>query len=87
LLTGMAELLPIEIAPIAAAASKLRVTFFIVKSPLRPNCQKGFRFRSVQRPASERSRYAFVPLDHANDSESVPKADIPRRAAHVRFQG
>jgi hypothetical protein len=32
----MAEPLPIEIAPIAAAASKLRVTFFIVKSPLRP---------------------------------------------------
>ena len=31
--TGMAETLPIEIAPIAAAASKLSVTFFIVKSP------------------------------------------------------
>src|SRR4249920_2406335 len=29
----MAETLPIEIAPIAAAASKLSVTFFIVKSP------------------------------------------------------
>ena len=29
----MVETLPIEIAPIAAAASKLRVTFFIVKSP------------------------------------------------------
>jgi len=29
----MAETLPIEIAPIAAAASKLSVTFFIAKSP------------------------------------------------------
>ena len=28
-----AETLPIEIAPIAAAASKLSVTFFIAKSP------------------------------------------------------
>jgi hypothetical protein len=49
----MAEALPIEIAPTAAAASKPNVTFFIAKSPFcRRGCHNGFRFKSVQTPAS-----------------------------------
>jgi hypothetical protein len=55
LFAGMAETLPIEIAPSAAAASKLNVTFFIAKSPFlqAKGCHNGFQFKSVQMPASE----------------------------------
>jgi hypothetical protein len=51
----MAETLPIEIAPTAAAASKLNVTFFIAKPPFlqAKAAANGFRFKSVQTPASE----------------------------------
>ena len=43
IITGMPETLPIEIVLIAAAASKLSVIFFIVKSPFfRPGLPQWF---------------------------------------------
>jgi hypothetical protein len=59
----MAETLPIEIASIAAAASKLSVTFFIVKSPVfcrNPitGIAQGFTSSSDREPSSLRCRTA-----------------------------
>ena len=60
----MAETLPIEIAPTAAAASKLNVTFFSAKSPF---CRPGLPQRLPMQICAEARRQRWLQTEFSGD--------------------
>ncbi|MGB8071635.1 MAG: hypothetical protein WCF55_02080, partial [Pseudolabrys sp.] len=89
-LTGMAETLPIEIAPIAAAASKLSVTFFIVKSPFfaetrSPALPRGLPVVATASPVASAAEQQQQ--EHGDNQEHVhriPPIRMRRGESHYR---